>query len=109
MLLKRLRLGMQFCDALFYGVVVVDFEDAVAGSCAKKATIRCPLAGFRVADGDEISNHRNLLERDMPVRRDGLSFDNEEGAAEEQMAGKDTVGAGGHCWGVGGGIIDTVG
>ncbi|RZS01207.1 hypothetical protein BHM03_00031018 [Ensete ventricosum] len=55
MLLKKLRLGMQLCDALFYGVVVVDFEDAVAGSCAKKATAR-------VADGDEISDHRNLLE-----------------------------------------------
>ncbi|RWW67361.1 hypothetical protein BHE74_00025200 [Ensete ventricosum] len=43
----------------------------------------------------------------MPVRRDGLSFDSEEGAAEEQMAGKDTVGAGGRCWGGGRGALST--
>ncbi|RZS11621.1 hypothetical protein BHM03_00042973 [Ensete ventricosum] len=60
--------------------------------------MRCPMAGFRVADGDEISDHWNLLERDTPVKRDELSFDSEEGAAKEQMARKDTTGAGGHCW-----------
>ncbi|RRT58429.1 hypothetical protein B296_00014480 [Ensete ventricosum] len=59
-----------FCNAWFDGVVVVEFEDAVAGSCTKKTTMR------------SITQARNT-----PVRRDGLSFDNEEGAAgsEEQM------------------------
>ncbi|RWW59875.1 hypothetical protein BHE74_00033166 [Ensete ventricosum] len=54
--------------------------------------MRCPMAGFRVTDGDEISDHWNLLEVRLSEGYAG------EGTAKEQMARKDTTGAGGHCW-----------
>ncbi|RWW60055.1 hypothetical protein BHE74_00032970 [Ensete ventricosum] len=75
---------------------------------------RCPVADFRVADGDEINDHWNLLEweemahgcssdsssycarpdamgREEQVGRYGLLFDSEEGTAgtKDQMVGKE--------------------
>ncbi|RWW21935.1 hypothetical protein GW17_00013895, partial [Ensete ventricosum] len=95
--------GLQFCNVLFDGVVVVEFEDAVASSCTKKTTVMSAtqvvfcnalfdgVVGVefedavvgsvesldfeyavvgscakktmaRVADGDKINDHQNLLE-----------------------------------------------
>ncbi|RWW01291.1 hypothetical protein GW17_00035680 [Ensete ventricosum] len=107
MLLKRLRPRMQLSDAPFYGVMVVDFEDAMAERChgiAEGGTTTTTTdvlwlaSELRMEMRSATTGIYWKCDRDTPVKRDELSFDSEEGAAKEQMARKDTTGAGGHCW-----------